>query len=214
MLTLMPMYSISPTKRPGEFMATRPPHNPQRGFTLVEILVTLVVLSIGLLGVAGLQLNGLRQSKSSLQVTQATAFAYALADMMRANKAGATNYVQDVSAFNTQSAPAKNCNTASCTPSELAAFDTYYWFHDYTFTDASSTSISVPGLKSVLGTSAAAWVLCQDAACNSTSVYRIGVFWDRNRVPATGTLTYDCMNGTYNNSDPNELACVVISVQL
>jgi type IV pilus assembly protein PilV len=57
----------------------------QTGFTLVETLVALVVLSIGLLGVAGLQLLGLRGNMSAAARTQATYFADDIIDRMRAN---------------------------------------------------------------------------------------------------------------------------------
>jgi type IV pilus assembly protein PilV len=57
-----------------------------RGFTLVEALVALVILSIGLLGVAGLQLTSLRANTSSTYRSQATFLAYDIADRMRANR--------------------------------------------------------------------------------------------------------------------------------
>lgn len=68
-----------------------------KGFTLVEMLVALVVLSIGLLGVAALQLTSLRNNHSSAMRTQATFLAYDIIDRMRANRQDAMdgNYVTD-----------------------------------------------------------------------------------------------------------------------
>ncbi|HET6628785.1 MAG TPA: type IV pilus modification protein PilV [Woeseiaceae bacterium] len=60
-----------------------------RGLTLVEILVALFILSIGLLGLAGLQTASLKFNTSAYYRTQATALAYGLADRMRANRAAA-----------------------------------------------------------------------------------------------------------------------------
>jgi type IV pilus assembly protein PilV len=57
-----------------------------RGFTLVETLVALVVLSIGLLGVAALQLTSLRSNHGSAMRSQATFLAYDIVDRMRANR--------------------------------------------------------------------------------------------------------------------------------
>jgi type IV pilus assembly protein PilV len=57
----------------------------QTGFTLVETLVALVVLSVGLLGVAGLQIFGLRGNMSAASRTLATYFADDIIDRMRAN---------------------------------------------------------------------------------------------------------------------------------
>ena len=63
-----------------------------RGFTLVEALVALLVLSVGLLGIAALYVETLRASRMSLYRTQAVNFATDLADRMRANRLPATAY--------------------------------------------------------------------------------------------------------------------------
>lgn len=57
------------------------------GFTLVEILVTLLVISIGLLGVAGLHSLSLRNNYDALMRSHASALASDIADRMRANQA-------------------------------------------------------------------------------------------------------------------------------
>jgi type IV pilus assembly protein PilV len=56
-----------------------------RGFTLIEALVALLALSIGLLGMAGLQLTGLRSNLSSAFRSQATYLANDITDRIRAN---------------------------------------------------------------------------------------------------------------------------------
>jgi type IV pilus assembly protein PilV len=61
--------------------------NSQRGTTLVETLVALLVLSIGLLGVAALQVNALQTNQGAHIRSQASVLAYDLADRMRANRA-------------------------------------------------------------------------------------------------------------------------------
>lgn len=53
------------------------------GFTLVEVLITLVVLTIGILGLTALQLLGMRSNHSALQRTQAALAVTDLADRMR-----------------------------------------------------------------------------------------------------------------------------------
>ena len=57
----------------------------QTGFTLIEILVTVVVLAIGLLGLAGLQATSLSFNSTAYQRSQATSLAYDIVDRMRAN---------------------------------------------------------------------------------------------------------------------------------
>ena len=61
----------------------------QRGVSLIEVLVAVVVLTIGLLGLAGLQANGMKVSLSSHYRAQAAQLAQDMADRMRANVASA-----------------------------------------------------------------------------------------------------------------------------
>ena len=60
-----------------------------RGFTLLEVLVALLVLSIGLLGLAGMQTLSLKNNNSALMRSQAVVLAYDAIDLMRSNRAGA-----------------------------------------------------------------------------------------------------------------------------
>lgn len=64
----------------------------QRGFSMIEVLVTLVVLAFGLLGFALLQTMNLRYTQSANYRTQATNLAYDLLDQMRANRLSAAQY--------------------------------------------------------------------------------------------------------------------------
>lgn len=96
----------------------------QRGFTLIEVLVSGLILAIGLVGVAGLQAFALKNNQSSFMRSQATALAYDLADRMRSNVAGANagSYVPSTAALVT------GCSTTSgCTPGELAQHDLAEW---------------------------------------------------------------------------------------
>jgi type IV pilus assembly protein PilV len=63
-----------------------------RGFTLVEVLVALVVLSVGMLGIAGLYLEGLRAGRTALYRTNAINLAADMADRIRANPAAGVAY--------------------------------------------------------------------------------------------------------------------------
>jgi type IV pilus assembly protein PilV len=64
----------------------------QRGVTLLEVLITIVVLSIGLLGYAGLQTMSLKNNTSAFQRSQATLLTYDIVDRMRANKPNLASY--------------------------------------------------------------------------------------------------------------------------
>ncbi len=60
-----------------------------RGFTLLEVLVALLVLSIGLLGIGKLMIMSARANDSAYMRSQATALAYTILDAMRANRQAA-----------------------------------------------------------------------------------------------------------------------------
>ena len=98
------------------------------GFTLVEVLVALVVLSIGLLGIGKLVMFSSRANDSAYMRSQATALAYSILDEMRANKQDAVNglYTVNTGAYGN---PGFTCNAATpCTaPGQLAQYDLYRW---------------------------------------------------------------------------------------
>jgi type IV pilus assembly protein PilV len=72
------------------------------GFSLVEVLISALVLSIGLLGLAGLHVTGMRSNHSAFYRSQATVLSYEIIDRMRANagQARANAYdVESIAAF-------------------------------------------------------------------------------------------------------------------
>jgi type IV pilus assembly protein PilV len=95
------------------------------GFTLIEVLVALLVLSLGLLGLAAMQAQGLRFNQSAYLRSQATYMAYDIIDRMRANRDAALSGDYDV-AMGTAPDSTQTCNS-SCTPAELAEFDRNSW---------------------------------------------------------------------------------------
>lgn len=73
---------------PGKAPAAR----RSSGFSMIEVLVSLLVLALGLLGFALLQTMNLRYTQSADYRTHATNLAYELADQMRANRLSAAEY--------------------------------------------------------------------------------------------------------------------------
>jgi type IV pilus assembly protein PilV len=59
----------------------------QTGFTMLEVLVTMVIISFGLLGIAGIIMNGLKNNQSSYARSQASWLANDMVDRIRANSA-------------------------------------------------------------------------------------------------------------------------------
>lgn len=63
-----------------------------RGFTLIEVMITVLIMGLGLLGFAMLQTMSVRYTKSALDRTKASNLAYELVDMMRSQRAQASYY--------------------------------------------------------------------------------------------------------------------------
>lgn len=72
----------------------------QQGATLIEVLVAMLILSVGLLGLAGMQMTALQSNHSAYYRSQATVLAYDVIDRMRANRADALNGVYDTALKN------------------------------------------------------------------------------------------------------------------
>lgn len=70
-------------------MTTHINRNTARGMTLIEVLVTLVIISVGLLGVAALQLTTVRNNQDAFVRSQAAVLASDMLDRIRANRAAA-----------------------------------------------------------------------------------------------------------------------------
>ena len=111
--------------------------NP-RGFTLLEVLVALLIFSLGLIGIAGLLTVSVVTNHSAYLRTQAIFLAQGMADRMHANPLGLWNSSYQLNtpttpptaptgATPTASANVQNCLTASCTYAQVATRDLQVW---------------------------------------------------------------------------------------
>jgi len=66
-------------------------YRKSNGFTLLEVLITILIVSVGLLGLAALQAFSLKADQSANFRTQATSLAYMIVDRMRAHGGGPLN---------------------------------------------------------------------------------------------------------------------------
>src|SRR5262245_61899348 len=100
----------------------------QTGFTMVEVLVALVVLAIGLLGIAALYLNSLQSGRTAIYRTEAINMAADLADRIRMNRTAQAAYgslYADV-----EVAVPACATTGGCTDAQLASQDLFDWKQD------------------------------------------------------------------------------------
>lgn len=104
----------------------------QRGVSLIEVLVTVLVLSIGILGISGLGAFGKRATFEAVQRSTASELAYALLEEMRGNKrAIPTVYlvVGDLGRGSLDPEPMPACNSvgANCTADDFAMHSLWAW---------------------------------------------------------------------------------------
>jgi type IV pilus assembly protein PilV len=106
----------------------------KNGFTLAEVLVSLFVLCVGVIGTAAMQLNALRMSQQTALQTMAIQLASEFADKTRVN-VGQFSLIDEANPFlnldfsssEDVPAPAKSCHAASCNRDELADFEIHEW---------------------------------------------------------------------------------------
>lgn len=114
-----------------------PARSAQAGFSILEVLIALVILSFGLLGAVGMQMTALQASKEARNQATATSFARELAERMRGNHSVAikTTAAENPYLLNvtlapdaTVATPAVNCFTGSCAVAKDAAtWDAAEW---------------------------------------------------------------------------------------
>lgn len=104
--------------------------NKLRGFSLIELLIALIVFSIGLLAVAGLQTVSKQSNFEALQRTSASQIAYGMLEDMRVNGDAIGVYLAagDMGDGARGAEPAPNCSgTSVCNSAQKAAHDLWFW---------------------------------------------------------------------------------------
>ncbi|MEK7991857.1 MAG: type IV pilus modification protein PilV [Thiotrichaceae bacterium] len=101
------------------------------GFSMLEMMIALLILSIGLIGIASLQARGQQFNHSAYVRTQAAFLAYDIMDRMRANKDNIDNGNADNGgyAFPEGSCPeaSVNCDSDFCSVSDVVTYDLNSW---------------------------------------------------------------------------------------
>ncbi len=108
----------------------------QRGMSLLEVLIAVLILGIGVLGIAAMQAYALRNSQSSMQQSQAVIASSSILDSVRANPTGTYNL------------------TMACTPPSAGATVASNDLHDW-----------ITGLQTSIGPSACGSIACNGNVC-------------------------------------------------
>lgn len=112
----------------------------QSGVSLVEVLITVLILAVGSLGVAAMQIAGLNYAAGSYARTQATQLAADMGSRLKINRnealdlqaggtyGGSPDYV--VATLASSFTSTSNCITGACSPAELAGYDKSSWLSE------------------------------------------------------------------------------------
>lgn len=148
-------------------------HKPQ-GFAMMEVLIAIVVISFGLLGLAGLQAVGLKNNQTSYLRSIATQQAYDMADRMRANRAGVYTGSYDNIAAGTGSDP--GCISAGCSTANMALYDRFAWnTANAALLPGGAGTVTGTGTPSTLYTIAVSWTegcTTGETGCTSGAITR------------------------------------------
>lgn len=153
--------------------------NRGKGFTLVEILVSIIIIAIGLLGIAGLQTVTLRQNYNSHLLTQASFQANDMIERMRTNMMGVNKGAYDKitgSEANPECLP-------TCTPEELAQYDANVWM------STTKAALNDGGTDTVTGT----------VVNNADQTFTIDIRWNEPALPGQLDANGDPVNLVQNS---------------
>ena len=140
----------------------------QTGFTLLEVMISLVIFSIGMLGLAGIQAISIQSSGIAYMRTLAMQSAYDMADIVRAsadfNNNVDTAFSSVTTTLGSEPTACQSDSTPNCTPSQMAAFEIYHWKSN---------------LRDVLPSG-------RGKVTSSGNTYTVTVMWDQDRTGVTG----------------------------
>jgi type IV pilus assembly protein PilV len=157
-----------------------------RGFTLLEVLISILVVAFGLLGIAGLQAFALKNNQSASYRTVATALANDIIDRIHANPLGADQGHYNKSAIADYETGAGIDCSGMCTPEQLASRDRYEWEQLVkTALPGGVGIVCVDGLPADAATTAA-------PSCDPGKPYAVKIWWADERStgnPLTGLFT-------------------------
>ncbi|WOH39168.1 type IV pilus modification protein PilV [Thalassotalea fonticola] len=131
------------------------------GFSLMEVLITMIIISFGMLGLAKLQLNAMVEVQSASYANKAANFTQQMSEIIAANPSALNSY--QLSSAQQITSPI-NCRASTCSGAELAMYDLKLW--------QNNVSKSLPS--------------GQAEVVISSNKAKIIVRWDQSRNGSTG----------------------------
>lgn len=143
--------------RSGVNMFRGRPRSSQGGFTLIEVLVSVLILLVGMLGVVGMQMLSLQANQGAYFRSQAVYIASEILDAMRANPTAVADYVgtypTDGGGANTVPADPSCQGALGCTPQQAAEQDVHFWARHFADVDnlvGATFRPSIPNARAIV----------------------------------------------------------------
>lgn len=113
------------------YLIVRPPSRAfkahQRGLTLLESLVAVVVLALGVLGMLGVQMRSMAETQTGVRRAQAVRLIEDLSERLKSNPSAQASLNSYKADWNDSVTAAVDCSSAPCTPPQLASWDLKQW---------------------------------------------------------------------------------------
>ena len=167
--------------KPGKHLAN------QAGVSLIEVLVAVMIVSVGLLGVARMEIVSKQSNYEALQRTSASHYASDMMTKMRANPTNLALYVDQTIGDGSISTPTANCSAVTCTNPEIATWD--LWDAEQLLLGSNETlsGSNTGGLVS-------ARTCITGPAAGAAGEYTISIAW-RGKSAMTNPVTSTCGEG-------------------
>lgn len=171
----------------------------ERGFTLIEVLVTLLIFSFGLLAVAGLQTISKKANYDALQRTTASLLATDLIERMRANGRVLEEYVLDAGVTlggGTLGAAPVDCTAVNCNATQMAWYDLAEWEQ------------ALDGAAELVGATETGGLVSPQACIEgpvggAAGLYTVSIAW-RGVTPLSNPVIHACGSASGLYGDANE----------
>ncbi|WP_406664376.1 type IV pilus modification protein PilV [Gallaecimonas sp. GXIMD1310] len=157
-----------------------------KGFSLLEVLVALVVLSFGILGAVAMQLAAKRGSFGALERTQAMSLANDYIERARGNPIQLASYAGTIGTGHSVTAVASCTRGSTCTNTALADWDKYQWYQELLGGATQEGGNNVAVLEDAVG--------CVTVAAN---IMTVTVSWQSLHGTSDGAIDGSC--GTASN---------------
>ncbi len=141
------------------------------GFTLIEVLISLLIFGVGIIGVTALTTQSQKITYQAYQSMIATWQLHDMMELIRANASQASGSTQYEHSYKgTESRATKDCIANECNASEMADYDVLLWL--------SETSNVLPSAEGTVSRAASAFTLT--------------LYWDGRRTGSTATPNTNC----------------------